>query len=277
MHSFLHEWSVWINPLWIVLGSALGLHGLRKTMSVRTLIVYVFLTIVLVVGSVRSSFDQDHQQARIELERQQVDQQQRAQVKEFITQQERFQSEQERLDRQQAAIASDIDQLVTLAKEATTPAEVKARIVDITTPSIQIADPSSVTARNISWEAVLWNLEQDGLNPYPIPTQSIDFIKAKTMPLPSDLFNSYGIHPKTGDRIFGYLAVDCGNCGPWRYYLVYFRFGESGWTYAMPVGAVISLKALTAKLPEFKQEKDDKWLDSLAPTAARESIETYNP
>jgi hypothetical protein len=266
----LDQMAIWINPLWILLGGALGLHGLRKTMSRTMMVFYIFATCALAILSARASLQQDQERKSLEVTRNKFEKQQAAQQREIFAEQQSF-------SRKQADMADDLKRLAELERRNSALAQVTARIINVNDPDIQLINASSVEAHDVFWQVVLWNLDsQTGqlLQPLSIPTQIVQFLKAHTRPLPTNLFGGHGINPNVGDRIFGFAAVDCSNCGSSLSFWIYFRYAQKGWVAAIPPGSPVSLGFLFNNLKDFKAQPNDNWLDLIAPTNARHAIET---
>jgi hypothetical protein len=207
--KFLDAFSNWINPIWVLLGSAFGLHALWKTVSRTTIVLYLFVTLTLAALSLRSALHESQRQQGQELR----DQNQERREQKITSTQDALNAELQAFSQQQTIMAHDLTRLADLEKNANAMADVTARVTDLKDPGIQLLNKSSITAHTISFAPVLWNLELTGLNPYQIPSENGGFLKGHSAFLPSSLFDNRNFPlPKEGDRIFGYLSVDCVNC-----------------------------------------------------------------
>jgi len=90
LKSLLDQMAVWINPLWILLGSAFGLHGLWKTMSRTMIVFYIFATCALTILSARSGLQQDQGRKSLEVAREKFERQQQAQQQDIFAEQQAF-------------------------------------------------------------------------------------------------------------------------------------------------------------------------------------------
>lgn len=235
MLKFLDHFATWISPLWILLGSALGLHGLWKTMSKGAIGLYILAAAALALLSLRSGLQQQtiqvrqaKEQARLEDTHTRFERQQLAQQQAFSDQQKALAAEQQAFSHQQTNMADDLKRLADLERNSTAVADVTARIVNVDDPGVQLINRSSVEGRDITWAAVLWNMEISTIQPLQIPSQTANFIKPKTVFLPFSLFTNRGIQLHQGDRLFGYLGLDCVNCRRSQYYWVFINYAQSG-------------------------------------------------
>jgi hypothetical protein len=234
-----------------------------------TLIAYLFLAVLLTAMSVRSSLQENQKQQQQAVR----DENQEKRERKLTSAQDALNAEQQVFSLQQTAMARDLGRLAEFEKSANASANVAGRITNIKSPSVQLANVSSVTARTIDWETVLWNLDQPSDEPYPIPTQSVEFMKGKSTALPMSIFINRGVpFPKDGDRIFGYLYVDCANCETSHFYWLYFHYGVSGWMAPIPTGSPINLQFILKNLESFKKEPDDNWLNQFALSGIRQAI-----
>lgn len=285
MLKFLDHFAVWISPLWILLGSALGLHGLWKTMSKGAVGLYILAAVALALLSARSGLQQQaiqvrqaKEQARLEDAHTRFERQQLAQQQGFSDQQKALAAEQQAFSRQQTNMADDLKRLADLERNSNALAGVTARVVNVDDPGVQLMNNSSVEGRDISWEAVLWNLEISTMQPLQIPSQTANFIKPKTMFLPYSLFANRGIQPHEGDRLFGYLSLDCANCQGSQNYWVFVNYAQSGWIAPVPPALPINLDFLTKHLDAFRKDRTGRWLEDIAPLGIRLPIQsTKNP
>jgi hypothetical protein len=116
----------------------------------------------------------------------------------------------------------------------TTPArpDVTLRFIYPTEPALQLVNQSGVTARDIKWMVVLWNLDMpDHTNPLPIPATNFDFIMPHSAGGPQGLFDApmAAALVRAGDHLIGSASVSCPDCAKGRTFIVYITLGQVGW------------------------------------------------
>jgi hypothetical protein len=109
---------------------------------------------------------------------------------------------------------------------------VSLRFVSPTSPVLVFENPSDAVAHDVKWAVALWNIDlPDRNDPLPIPSNTVDWIKAHDEVGPAGLFGLSTVAPllKPGNRLFGSAMVDCPACSRGRTYILYIVCGESGW------------------------------------------------
>jgi hypothetical protein len=92
-----------------------------------------------------------------------------------------------------------------------------------------------------------WPGKPEDCQPLPLLSQtySNDYINAEGRVGPYGVLQSSPSevatqHVREGDVIIGYIGVSCINCFKLRRYYVYFKIGEGGWFYPVPLGKDLS-------------------------------------
>ena len=75
-----------------------------------------------------------------------------------------------------------------------------------------------------------------------------------------------------GHTVFGYVTVQCANCGTVRYYWVFLRVGHAGWTLEVPDNESHMLNQMLAKVI-YTGEQAISTIDSVVPLEGRKPIE----
>jgi len=112
--------------------------------------------------------------------------------------------------------------------------EVTLRFVEGKAPDLQLTNISEVTATNIKWMMIAFDLDALAYRkqPLPIPATTFDFLTPGNSSLPINLFDppaSSSSIVKSGDRIFGSVSVDCPECKRGHTYVFYITLGQGGW------------------------------------------------
>jgi hypothetical protein len=120
----------------------------------------------------------------------------------------------------------------------------------------------------------VWPGKPDDCQPLPLTTQTRvdDYINGMHSSGPYAVLDQSSSqiavqHVKTGDAIVGTISFTCINCTNIRRYYVYFRVGEGGWFYPVPVG-----KQLPIPMPKIKTVPDSdlqQFLDQQVPKEGR--------
>jgi hypothetical protein len=83
-------------------------------------------------------------------------------------------------------------------------------------PALMINNLSNATASVPKYSVILWNLDSDERNPLPIPVQVAtgDYIVPQAGWGPNNILDTELVRPlrKEGDRLFGYIRVQCADC-----------------------------------------------------------------
>jgi hypothetical protein len=143
-------------------------------------------------------------------------------------------------------------------------------------PDLVVLNESSITARGIKWQVVLWNMEHPEIfDPLRIPSQIFDFIKPHDESGPEDLFGPVASSLHAGDRLIGCASVDCPDCRNGRTYALYVAWGIGGW-YSELKG--INGKLVTPLVPMSRENVLGyfTYLDSIVPISERVPIESAN-
>jgi hypothetical protein len=136
-----------------------------------------------------------------------------------------------------------------LAPLLTTPAKIEHPDVTLAftwekSPALMVINQSNTLARDIRWTVALWNVDDprvysnpsapyaaDKHEPLPIPTSTIDFIRANTKAGPLNLFDTPTIRPymTPGDHLVGSASVQCADCERGHTFKVYIVLDNGGW------------------------------------------------
>ena len=100
-------------------------------------------------------------------------------------------------------------------------------------PGLQLRNISNLTASNIKWMLVAFDLDtlEQNKQPLPIPASTFDFLTAHGTNLPINLFGRPTISPlvKPGHRIFGSASVMCPSCKRGHTFVFFLTLGTGGW------------------------------------------------
>jgi hypothetical protein len=111
--------------------------------------------------------------------------------------------------------------------------EVTLSLVSKPDPLIQLHNVSGVTANNIKWMVIAFDLDSypQTKQPLQIPAGTFDFLSVGTSSLPIELFERPGVSAlvKKGDKIFGSASVHCPLCKRGHTYVFSIEYGEGGW------------------------------------------------
>jgi hypothetical protein len=152
--------------------------------------------------------------------------------------------------------------------------DVTLRFIYPTEPALQLVNQSGVTARDIKWMVVLWNLDMpDHTNPLPIRAQNFDFIMPHSPGGPEGLFDApmAASLVRTGDHLIGSASVSCPDCARGHTFVVYITLGKGGWFTEVldkTSGEVLTPRHLT----RLEIAKYAQTLLSLVPQSARTPI-----
>lgn len=105
--------------------------------------------------------------------------------------------------------------------------DVELRLVSPEAPSLVLENRSDVVARDIKWAAAIWNLDEAGIDPLPIPVSTFDWIRPRADGGPQQLLRP-GM-ASAGQRLVGTIGVSCPDCSRGHTYVVSFTWGEGGW------------------------------------------------
>jgi hypothetical protein len=75
-----------------------------------------------------------------------------------------------------------------------------------------------------------------------------------------------------GHTLFGYVIVQCANCGTVRYYWIFLKVGWAGWTLEVPENELHTLNRMLAKVI-YTGEQAISTVDSVIPLEGRKPIE----
>ncbi|HTV79352.1 MAG TPA: hypothetical protein VMF03_13920 [Steroidobacteraceae bacterium] len=139
---------------------------------------------------------------------------------------------------QSGGITAQTVNITNASQPAPVPApkpDLALKFVEPSWPALVIENQSDAIARDIKWQ--VWFLDIDGprdgkgiLQPLPIPIASFDWLRPHDRSGLQALFTPLVMsRVKPGDRIYGSAMVLCPECKRSRSYLVYIKFGESGW------------------------------------------------
>jgi hypothetical protein len=108
--------------------------------------------------------------------------------------------------------------------------------------------------------------------PLPIPTTEIDdYIKGHSQNGNFEIFNDHARQfVKSGDRVFGVIAIGCMNCAAESKFWFYWKVGEGGWF------ALFTPLAADAKLfkePSLSNDEIDALIDRIVPLQSRIRIQ----
>jgi hypothetical protein len=167
-----------------------------------------------------------------------------------------------RQEKENAGLKLAVDRL--LKGESEKPlADAQAQFVDPQLPGIMVFNTADVTATNVLYSIILWNLDspEDELNqPLHIPTQKMEFIPKHSFGgLPNAIFDRPDVlsRLKDGDRLFGYTVVWCLDCKAKRQYWLFIKWREGGWFHEMDNSKNINIEEITKALPQIAKSFDD--------------------
>ena len=107
--------------------------------------------------------------------------------------------------------------------------EVSLRFFSPMAPLLEIVNNSDVTARQIKFSVILWNLgKPTEKNPLPIPVRTFDFVRPHLKSGAQSVVDRIsGLD--NGARLFGSISVECPDCVRGRTYWIYIVWGVGGW------------------------------------------------
>jgi hypothetical protein len=115
--------------------------------------------------------------------------------------------------------------------------DVAMRLVYPTRPALMLDNKSHYTAQSIKYAfALLYINGKNAGTPVPILSAGADFIKSNDSVGPENLFDPPQIvrTPTEGEKMFGWMQINCLNCVRIRYYWAYIQFGFGGWYVEVP-------------------------------------------
>jgi hypothetical protein len=276
MHCLAVIWDqspVWINPLWILLGSALGIHSLWKAMKSGTIILYIMGSLVLAGLSLQAGLRQQREEERTEAENQQ-------RAAQLNIEQEELNQQLGIMSNQESSIAKQIGQIGSAAIFDTTKPDIGLVWVDKAEPSLEVVNLSAKKPIDQpKYVVALFNLDVPStIDPehrptiLQIPAQTGDFIRPNERSGPTSVFDPVKSTLKHGDRLFGFTRVMCPDCQTDRDYWVYIVWGSGGW-YApvKPRDYLINLDSLFKVLPQIVANSEAA-LSELVPPSERIEI-----
>jgi hypothetical protein len=134
--------------------------------------------------------------------------------------------------------------------------DVSLQLVDTKLPHLVVINTSEVVANDPKYEIILWNLESDDNSPLPIPTRTAhDYINPRNGAGPDQFLENVTRAYKDGDRLFGYIMVECAGCATKDYWVSY-KVGVGGWYAYAGDGRFVSNVTLFNELPEIKKNLD---------------------
>jgi hypothetical protein len=159
-------------------------------------------------------------------------------------------------------------------------ADVKVAFVSPTELSVMPTTISESTAWDIKIEVDLWNLDearnaslQTGLSlPEFVQVTTGDFLKSGQSYTPRtvlDAAKSSG-RLKDGDRLAGFGAVTCSNCGQIRWYWIYYVEAKGGWYSEIPINQSPDKIRFGKAVPDMTKN-EESWF-SLIPQSERHPI-----
>jgi hypothetical protein len=110
--------------------------------------------------------------------------------------------------------------------------DVTLRFVNPTEPVLQLVNQSGVTARDIKYMVVLWNLDlPNRTDPLPIPVAGFDWIGPHSTGGPQGLFDLPTVSSllKSGNRLIGSAGISCPDCARGYTFIVFIIWGKGGW------------------------------------------------
>jgi hypothetical protein len=111
--------------------------------------------------------------------------------------------------------------------------EVVLSLVGEKEPGLELHNVSNVTATNMKWMMVAFDIDNLDQNkqPLPIPADTFDFLVADATNLPINLFSRPAVAPlvKQGHRIVGSASVHCPTCKRGHTIVFYLTLGSGGW------------------------------------------------
>ncbi len=116
--------------------------------------------------------------------------------------------------------------------------DVHAALFNPQQPAVVLMNRSKIkVARDVLYQLILHNLDRpDGESFHAVSSRAktVNFIRPGGSYLPTKLTLVASPDPtplKIGERLFGYLHLQCAECLTPRWYWVYLKFGQEGWYY----------------------------------------------
>lgn len=133
--------------------------------------------------------------------------------------------------------------------------ELSARFIQAKSPGVILVNRSKAVAHDPSCYSSMWNLSRHP--PLSLPSYNENnpgqFIKPGAELLLATLDNP-AMKPliAEGDRIFGFVGVDCSDCSRVRYYWLYVVYGHptEAWYSEVPGGQMVNVLAVNKALEE---------------------------
>jgi hypothetical protein len=110
-------------------------------------------------------------------------------------------------------------------------------ITEISSPVLRLVNPTGKVARQIRVVIGLWNIDaaNNARQFLQIPALTLDFVSPFGGSIPQNVFQYVDKSLRYGDRLFGWVLVNCADCESGRAYLVFMRWHEGGW-YSEAIG-----------------------------------------
>jgi hypothetical protein len=174
-----------------------------------------------------------------------------------------------RQEKENAGLKLAVDRLLNGGSEKPL-ADAQAQFVHPQLPAIMVFSLTDVTATNVLYSIILWNLdspENELDQPLHIPTQRMDFIPKHSFGgLPNAIFDRSDVlsRLRDGDRLFGYTVVWCLDCKFKRQYWLFIKWREGGWFHEMDNSKNINIEEIRKALPQIAKSFDD-FANNVAP------------
>jgi hypothetical protein len=179
---------------------------------------------------------------------------------------------------QEQAAARTADLLAGIAHPNTPPPDVKLLFIYPNEPALILSNNTDTPAKEVLYSFGLWNLDSPPdqlMNPLPVPTGKVDYIRRHESAGPQNIFDSFpGIKPrlKPEDRIFGFVSVTCPDCKTRRSYWLNIKWGSGGWFSEIEEGKNVDIFALSKEIRDLPNTLDS--FVSVIPASARKPILT---
>ncbi len=128
----------------------------------------------------------------------------------------------------------NVDSTKPSNKSSNVAPDVRVRFIYPGSGALELYNPTNKLANNIKYAVGLWDLDsspdqvKDALQ---IPISEGEYIRPKESLGPLGILTSAkdAQRLKSGDRIFGFVMVQCPDCVKTRNYWVYMKYGVGGW------------------------------------------------
>jgi len=155
--------------------------------------------------------------------------------------------------------------------------DISLRIVNPQAMSIVVVNDSKAIIRDARYSFIVWNLEADKADSFPIIDRTADWIRPTEFIYPESFLSPAQISSfvKNGDRLIGIADAGCPDCLRTKSYWVYLIHGQGGWFAESPENKYPNIRQVSKLIPQIRKNPESFFRD--IPQDARIPIATDYP